>query len=245
MEKFSLKWNDFHGNISRSFQKLRNEEDFFDVTLVGDDGTHVMAHKLLLASSSEYFKNVFIYSKKYFQQSHALICLEGLQQNDLNNILDYIYQGEVQIHQQDLDRFLEIARRLKLEGLTGGEQQEEEKEENYLEEDFKLAENDSFQNKNKNETIIRNIRTAEKPVITFQSSDIQSFEELDQKVEESYSKDATGNYACLHCTKSSKKISNIKEHVETHFDGLFFRCSFCDKTLRSRNALRKHKERNH
>ena len=155
MEKYSLKWDNFQNNISKSFQKLRNEEDFFDVTLVGDDGTHVMAHKLLLASSSEYFKNVFIYSKKYFQQSHALICLEGLQQNDLNNILEYIYQGEVQIHQQDFDRFLAIAQRLKLEGLTGGEQQEEEKEENYLEEDFKLAENDSFQNKNKNETNIK------------------------------------------------------------------------------------------
>ena len=244
MEKFSLKWNDFHSNVSKSFQKLRKEEDFFDVTLFGDDGKHATAHKLVLASSSEYFKNIFNRSKKYFQ-SHALICLEGLLQEDLNNILDYIYQGEVQIHQQDLDRFLKIAQRLKLEGLTGGEQQEEEKEENYFEEDFKLAENDSLQNKNKNETNIRNIRMAEKPVITFQSSDIHSFEELDQKVEESYSKDATGNYACLHCTKSSKKISNIKEHVETHFDGLFFLCSFCDKTLRSRNALRKHKERNH
>ena len=51
----------------------------------------------------------------YFQQSHALICLEGLQQDDLNNILDYIYQGEVQIYQKDMDRFLAVAQRLKLD----------------------------------------------------------------------------------------------------------------------------------
>ena len=89
MEKFCLKWNDFTSNVTRSFQNLRKEEDFFDVTLVGDDGRHVTAHKLVLTSSSEYFKNVFTNSKKYFQ-SHALICLEGLQQDDLNNILDYI-----------------------------------------------------------------------------------------------------------------------------------------------------------
>ena len=37
-----------------------------------------------------------------------------LQHTDLKNILDYIYQGEVQTHQQDLIIFLEIAERLKM-----------------------------------------------------------------------------------------------------------------------------------
>ena len=246
MERFSLKWNDFHSNVSKSFKKLRKEEDFFDVTLVGDDGKHATAHKLVLASSSGYFKKVFTNSKKYFQ-SHALICLEGLQQNDLNNILDYIYQGEVQIHQQDLDRFLRVAQRLKLEGLIGGEpQEEEEKEENYVEEEMTVLENYSSQNINKNETkTIRNVRTSEKPVISIQSSDNLSLEKLNEKVEESYSKDATGYYACHYCTKSFKHRPNMKEHVEIHFDGLSFPCNFCDKTLRSRKSLRMHKQRNH
>ena len=33
-EKFSLKWNDFHSNVSKTFSALRTEEDFQDVTLV-------------------------------------------------------------------------------------------------------------------------------------------------------------------------------------------------------------------
>ena len=107
--------------MHKSFQNLRKEEDFFDITIVGDDFKHVTAHKLVLASSSEYFKRIFTNNKKYFQ-SHALICLEGLDQNDLNNILDYIYHGEINIYQHDLDRFLGIAGRLKLEGLIGGKQ---------------------------------------------------------------------------------------------------------------------------
>ena len=159
---------------------------------------------------------------------------------------DYIYQGEVKIHQQDLDRFLAIAQRLKLEGLIGGEQQEEEKDDNYMEEEMLVPENYSSQNINRNETkIIRNVRTAEKPVISIQSSDIHNMEELDQKVEESYSKDSTGNYACHYCTRSFKERSHMKEHVEIHFDGLSFPCNFCEKTLRSRSALRMHKQRNH
>ena len=112
MEKFSLKWNDFSLNVHNSFQNLRKEEDFYDITLVGDDCKNVTAHKLVLSSSSEYFKMVFSNNKKYFQ-SHALICLEGLNESDLNNILDYIYYGELQLYRDDLDRFLGIA-----EGVT-------------------------------------------------------------------------------------------------------------------------------
>ena len=45
-EKFCLKWNDFQSNVAKSFSKLRNEDDFFDVTLVSDDKQQVSAHKL-------------------------------------------------------------------------------------------------------------------------------------------------------------------------------------------------------
>ena len=46
MEKFSLKWNDFNSNVHKSFRNLRTEDDFFDITLVGDDYKHVTAHKV-------------------------------------------------------------------------------------------------------------------------------------------------------------------------------------------------------
>ena len=112
-EKFSLKWNDFHSNVSKSFEMLRNEEYLQDVTLVSDDDFQVKAHKLVLSASSSYFKNIF--TKNI--QPNILLCLEGTTKNDLQNILDYIYHGEVQIFQDNLNRFLNIAQRLKLEGL--------------------------------------------------------------------------------------------------------------------------------
>ena len=112
-EKFSLKWNDFHSNVSKSFELLRNEGYLQDVTLVGDDDNQVKAHKLVLSACSSYFKNIF---KKNIQ-SNILLCIEGTTKKDLQNILDYMYNGEVQIFQEDLDRFLTIAQRMKLEGL--------------------------------------------------------------------------------------------------------------------------------
>ena len=43
----------------------------------------------------------------------------------MENILDYIYNGEIQIYQDDLDRFLTIANRFQLEGLIGGNEEEQ------------------------------------------------------------------------------------------------------------------------
>ena len=240
MEKYSLKWNDFTSNVTKSFQTLRKEDNFFDVTLVGDDYKHVTAHKLVLSSCSGYFKNVFLNNKKYFQ-SQAMICLEGLNHGDLINVLDYIYQGEVQIHQRDLDRFLGIAERLKLEGLIGGGQHEEDgKTEMNLEEDILIQDDDFVQKREAKLT--KDVGIIEKPVISIMSSEIQSLEELDQKVDDSYTKDF-GMYSCRHCEKTFKKKDHVREHVEIHFEGLSFACSLCDATLRSRKSLRLHKYR--
>ena len=123
MEKFTLKWNDFQPNVTKSFQRLRHEKDFSDVTLIGDDYQPLWAHKVVLFSSSEYFKNVLYNSRNH---SNPVLCMEGLSKGDLSNVLDYIYNGELQIHQEDLDKFLKIAERLKLDGLTGHENKQDD-----------------------------------------------------------------------------------------------------------------------
>ena len=83
-EKFTLKWKDFNSNVSKSFGLLRYEEYLHDVTLVSDDNMQVSAHKLVLSTCSEYFKNIFRNNHKY---QHPLLCLDGLSSTDLTNVL--------------------------------------------------------------------------------------------------------------------------------------------------------------
>ena len=123
-EKFCLRWNDFEANAIKSFRNLRNEEDFYDVTLVSSDQHQVQAHKLVLSASSEYFKKILTNNGKH---SNTLLCLEGISTLELTNVLDYIYNGEVQIYQDNLDRFLLVAQRFQLEGLI---EEESDKTEN-------------------------------------------------------------------------------------------------------------------
>ena len=117
-QKFSLKWNDFNKNASKTFGLMRDEDFLQDVTLVGDDDSQIAAHKLVLSACSEYFKNIF----KKNKHSHLLLCLDGVTKSELMNLLDYIYNGEVNIFQEELDRFLMIAQRFKLEGLLAKEE---------------------------------------------------------------------------------------------------------------------------
>ena len=111
-EKFSLKWNDFQINAIKTFNKLRNTEDYFDVTLVSSDHKKFQAHRIVLSACSSYFDNILKSDKGSFVQ--LWLCLDTV-----NNILDYIYKGEVQVCVSEMDQFLAIADRFQLEGLTG------------------------------------------------------------------------------------------------------------------------------
>ena len=94
-EKFCLKWNDFHSNVSKSFGLFRNEEYLHDVTLVSDDHHQVSAHKLVLSACSEYFKNVF--KNNNMPNTQTLLCLDGIAAEDLKNIMDYLIYRFTQI----------------------------------------------------------------------------------------------------------------------------------------------------
>ena len=114
-DKFNVKWNDFGANVSKSFGLLRNEESLYDVTLVTNDSEILSAHKFVLSSCSKYFRNIF----KQTKQTQPMICLDGVSSSDLQNILDYVYNGEVSILQDQLDTFMKVGQRFKIEGLVG------------------------------------------------------------------------------------------------------------------------------
>ena len=118
-----LKWNDFQENVSRSFSRLRNSSDFQDVTLVGDDHQRLAAHRIILSTCSEYFREVL----RGNEENKPLLCLENVSIRDLESVLDYIYHGETQVEQRYVQRFLKLAQRFKLEGLQDATVEEDSK----------------------------------------------------------------------------------------------------------------------
>ena len=115
MKQFHLTWSDYLTSVSDSFISHRDCDLFTDVTLVSDDNHQVSAHRLILSAGSEYFRNI-LEDKKH---PHPMLCLDGINSSDLNNIIDYLYKGELLIPESSLTQFLKIATKLKCSGLDG------------------------------------------------------------------------------------------------------------------------------
>jgi len=112
-EKFCLSWNDYESNLSVAFRDLREEKEFFDVTLACED-EQIEAHKVILSSCSLFFQKILTKNK----HSHPLLYLKGVKFCHLKSILDFMYQGRVNVEQEKLDSFLATAQELKVKGLT-------------------------------------------------------------------------------------------------------------------------------
>ena len=253
-EKFNLKWNDFKTNSAKSFGLFRNESYLHDVTLVSDDSIHIPAHKLVLSACSEYFKSIFQKTK----QSQPIICLEGVSSHDIKNVLDYVYDGEIKIEQDNLDRFLAIAQRLRLEGLIGGEGETLENdlpqeasnhgikyEHSLHEETFVSNENLSPKmNPPRKQTKVNN--SGERNLIALASN--EDYSHVKEKIQENIQKIEDGSWKCKVCgvvKTGPNKYKLMTSHIETHIEGVSYPCQLCDKTFRSKNSLTCHKSNFH
>eukprot|EP00092_Neocalanus_flemingeri_P012017 GFUD01012954.1.p1 GENE.GFUD01012954.1~~GFUD01012954.1.p1 ORF type:complete len:406 (-),score=106.77 GFUD01012954.1:124-1341(-) len=112
-EKFCLRWNDFESNISDAFKELREEKDFFDVTLACDD-SQIEAHKVILSACSPFFRNIL----RRNPHQHPLLYIKGVKYKELLSVLNFMYMGEVNVAQDELNSFLAVAEELRVKGLT-------------------------------------------------------------------------------------------------------------------------------
>jgi len=112
-EKFCLRWNDFETNISSAFRELRDDKDFFDVTLACDDD-QIQAHKVILSACSPFFRNIL----RRNPHQNPLLYLKGVKFTDLQSVLNFMYHGEVNVAQDELNSFLAVAEDLRVKGLT-------------------------------------------------------------------------------------------------------------------------------
>ncbi|XP_023725657.1 modifier of mdg4 isoform X7 [Cryptotermes secundus] len=113
-DQFSLRWNNFHSNLTSGFHALLQGEDLVDVTLAAG-GQFVQAHKIVLSVCSPYFKDLF----KVNPCKHPIVILKDVCHKDLVAILQFMYRGEVNVRQEELATFLKTAEMLQIKGLTG------------------------------------------------------------------------------------------------------------------------------
>jgi BTB/POZ domain len=97
-----------------AFRELRQDKDFFDVTLSCDDEQQLQAHKVILSACSPFFRNIL----RRNPHQHPLLYLKGVKYTDLQSVLNFMYHGEVNVAQDELNSFLAVAEDLRVKGLT-------------------------------------------------------------------------------------------------------------------------------
>jgi len=113
-QHYSLRWNNFSTKIATAFQALRDEEDFVDVT-IACDGHSFTGHKIVLSACSPFFHALL----KVNPCKHPIVILNNVTHGQMEKLLEFMYNGEVSIAQEQLAAFLKTADNLKIRGLAG------------------------------------------------------------------------------------------------------------------------------
>ena len=258
-ENFNLKWNDFHENTTSFFGSLWKDQDLSDVTLVCED-TQVAAHKIVLSASSTFFMDLL----KRNKNPHPLIYMRGVKARDLVYIVDYIYNGEVIISQEDLNDFLAVAEDLKLKGLSRGAAIDGNDDIHTVMDTANAKNNINCETTSKQEEGIISTIGSEKhqlesvlmekelDITTFSTASNETFyfegeSGQHETLINSMMIKSDGNWTCTVCGKTTgKQQCNLKAHIENnHIEGLTYSCNKCGQTFKSRNSMNKHEHTIH
>ena len=242
-------------NLNSAFGGLRKDNDFSDVTLACEDGHQIEAHKVILSVSSPFFQNLL----KRNQHSHPLIYMRGLKSEDLIAIVDFLYYGEANVNQENLDSFLAIAEELRLKGLTGQNIEDEENQDlaTLSANPNKIMTKEVFKEEHLNPSMKHRLsrkkdqapdmdRNNER-ILAIPNNFSGDLQDLDEKVksmmEMSQNKIQDGRSAkiCKVCGKEGAGIA-MRDHIEAnHLEGISLPCNICGKKFRSRLIIRRHK----
>ena len=248
MAKYCLKWNEFETNIRDSFKKLREDERLFDVILATDDGQHIQAHKMVLSAGSNFFSDIFMKTN----HSNMLIYLKGISSDELEPVIDFLYNGEAFIDQTNLETFLGTAKELQIKGLLDklegiGENIVDNL--NIRNQNIEhISESENYEKIENQERIVNsNTELEESPdkqdsawvKADFIMPALNTNQEMSTQIKKMIEK-IEGIWKCKVCGKTGTKKFNIQSHAETHIDNVSHTCQICSKTVSTRHNLQKH-----
>lgn len=257
-EKFCLQWNEFRDNLSSAFTSLRDDIEFTDVTLACEDGQQVEVHKVVLISSSPFFLNLL----KRNKHPHPLVYMRDVTHEDLVSLVDFLYLGEANVFQANLDSFLAMADELQLKGLKREwdvesvlQNKQTSQRSGKRTKDQVFPSKDKTRPKGFEDEVVIMSPVTETAIVALDENFPAStdLEELDQKVKsmmkfsENKAK-GTEKVRLRICTVCGREgvMTLIMKHIEAnHITDISIPCNICGKNHKTRAALSMHSRKYH
>jgi hypothetical protein len=209
---------------------------------------------VILAGSSKFFSRVL----KQQQHPHPLLYMRGMTAGQLTGVVDFIYHGEVNILQEDLNEFLSLAEELGLKGLneTAPNNQKQSKKKPRMGQrkitspSFTSLDITDHENVPKDESQsnvwqdldlgLKTENISETSLLPEEIKYVTNEEDLDSQVKSMMEQSTDGKWSCRVCGKQTYK-AHLKSHVEgKHIEGVSHLCGLCGKSFRSRPSLQNH-----
>ena len=251
----NIQWNEFEKTFSKSIGELRHVGDFSDVILVCDDYTEMKAHKIILSSASSFFDTLL----RRLNNPNPLIYLMDVDSETLGAIVDFIYYGEAKVKQENLRKFIIVAKKIKLVGLDINLEQEVLKMYNLS----KMGKCSEFRQKSMDGVIFSNVshQDIDNPINMTIGCEIPNddLEATDDKTKWDINKDIKQESDLYHCnnkdlessTKNERnvdldqRITKMLEKTWNKENNVRWSCKMCDKSNKSKTILFNHVEAKH
>ena len=252
-ENINISFTDFESVSINTMKELWQDKDFTDVTLATSDGRRQLkAHKIILSSASSVFNNILLQHK---HQNPPLIFLHDIHLGMLEKILEFIYTGRCEIHQDDLKLFLSCGTALGIHRLVESKDEttnifKVEMKKTVLESDPHLntgtiiaLEKGADEEHSENMGHLRMNTVDLEQIKTLSSQDKRN--ELDKSAyEDTNIQMVTVDVAQIKTNGSEDKTLSVPNHFSGDLtEGVIIPCKSCDKTFISRNSLRRHMRR--
>ena len=246
-EKYNLTWHTYMLHGKEMFRDLMETKRFSDLTLVSDDQYQYKVHRFLLGASSSVFKSILENNPQ-----NTLIFLRGIQHEELELILQFIYLGKATFYQERMKEFLEVADDLNIIGirdaqlneesffineikpnaaLLGEENIRDEKEINYLEKPLTTEEKEKIDDE-KTQNYLDN-ENEEKLIF-------DDNKEIDISTSMSIKQVKDFQYPCKDCEKKFVSRQGLYYHFQAIHKKIRYPCKQCNYQSKHKKGLQNH-----
>ena len=216
--------------------------------MVCDDKRQFKAHKTVLSACSSVFKSII----KDLPQNSSVIYLRGIQHQEMESILEFMYLGVATFYQDRMNEFLNVAKNLEIkeiskdvefenENISNEEPEIPDKETNFEAEPQTNTDTASVQSMH----LINSSHIQKTSEGSFNCDQCESkFTQKKNLITHIQSIHEGVKYACNHCDQQFAQQSSLTSHIRSKHEGVKYACNHCDQQFAQRSGLYYHKRQN-
>ena len=112
-KKVTIDWPTNIDNLEKTLHNMLMPNELTDVTFICDDKRQFKAHKIVLSACSTVLKNIL----NDHPQDSSIIYLTGIQHQEMESILEFMYLGVATFYQERMNEFLNVAKNLEIKEI--------------------------------------------------------------------------------------------------------------------------------